>query len=81
MKTVRREHRLWAFDAERDVALVASIERHAASGAIGLGLVSGFGLRRHGALGSSVAHDVGPVLGGDAAILQDQGPRPTPAPN
>jgi adenine deaminase len=47
----------WAFDPERDVVLAASIERHAATGNIGLGLVSGFGLRRHGALGSSVAHD------------------------
>jgi adenine deaminase len=57
MKAVRRENGWWVYDTERDVALVASIERHAASGAIGLGLVSGFGLRRHGALGSSVAHD------------------------
>jgi adenine deaminase len=57
MQTVRCEKGLWAFDAERDVALVASIERHAATGNIGLGLVSGFGLRRHGALASSVAHD------------------------
>ena len=56
-KAVRRENGWWAFDPECDVAVVASLERHAASGAIGLGLVSGFGLRRHGALGSSVAHD------------------------
>lgn len=47
----------WAFDPERDVVLIASIERHRASGLVGLGLVSGFGLRREGALGSSVAHD------------------------
>jgi adenine deaminase len=47
----------WAFDAERDVVLLASIERHRATGNVGLGLVRGFGLRRHGALGSSVAHD------------------------
>jgi adenine deaminase len=47
----------WVFDPERDVALVASIERHRATGQIGLGLVSGFGLRHGGALGSSVAHD------------------------
>jgi adenine deaminase len=53
-------HRLdgyWAFDPARDVLLIASIERHRATGQIGLGLVSGFGLRRPGALGSSVAHD------------------------
>jgi adenine deaminase len=47
----------WAFDPELDVALIASIERHRASGRIGLGLVAGLGLTRHGALGSSVAHD------------------------
>jgi adenine deaminase len=47
----------WAFDPERDVVLIASIERHRATGSIGLGLVQGFGLRRPGALGSSVAHD------------------------
>jgi adenine deaminase len=54
---VRIEAGVWTFDPERDVAVVASIERHRASGCMGLGLVSGFGLRRHGALGSSVAHD------------------------
>jgi adenine deaminase len=47
----------WVFDPEHDVALIASIERHRASGGVGLGLVSGFGFRRAGALGSSVAHD------------------------
>jgi adenine deaminase len=47
----------WAWSPERDVLLVASIERHRATGRIGLGLVSGFGLRKPGALGSSVAHD------------------------
>jgi adenine deaminase len=47
----------WLFDPGRDVVLLASIERHKATGRVGLGLVSGFGLRHHGALGSSVAHD------------------------
>ena len=47
----------WAFDPGRDVALIASIERHRASGRIGLGLVAGLGLARLGAIGSSVAHD------------------------
>jgi len=47
----------WAFDPDVDVVVIASIERHRASGSIGLGLVEGFGFRRHGALGSSVAHD------------------------
>jgi adenine deaminase len=47
----------WQFDPLRDVLLIASIERHRALGRVGLGLVSGFGLERPGALGSSVAHD------------------------
>jgi adenine deaminase len=47
----------WQFDPLRDVLLIASIERHRALGRVGLGLVSGFGLERAGALGSSVAHD------------------------
>jgi len=47
----------WTFDAQRDVALLACIERYKATGKVGLGLVSGFGFHRHGALGSSVAHD------------------------
>jgi adenine deaminase len=56
-RSVRRVAGQWAFDPERDVVLIASIERHRASGRIGLGLVSGFGLTHDGALGSSVAHD------------------------
>jgi adenine deaminase len=54
---VCRVNGAWAFDPERDVVLIASIERHRRLGCVGLGLVSGFGLRRSGALGSSVAHD------------------------
>src|SRR5262249_42097156 len=57
MRGVRRVDGHWAFDPERDVLLIASIERHRASGKIGLGLVSGFGLTHDGAIGSSVAHD------------------------
>jgi len=43
-------------DLERDILKLVVVERHKASGNIGLGLVKGFGLRR-GALASSVAHD------------------------
>ena len=43
-------------DIERDILKLVVVERHRASGNIGLGLVKGFGLRR-GALASSVAHD------------------------
>jgi adenine deaminase len=56
-RSVRRQSDHWAFDPERDVLLVACIERHRASGKIGLGLVSGFGFTHDGAMGSSVAHD------------------------
>jgi adenine deaminase len=42
--------------AERDLAKIAVVERHLATGRIGLGFVSGSGLER-GALASSVAHD------------------------
>lgn len=43
-------------DTERDILKLAVVERHKATGNIGLGLVKGFGLK-HGALASSVAHD------------------------
>jgi adenine deaminase len=56
-RSVRRVDGRWAFDPGRDVVLIASIERHRASGRIGLGLVSGLRLSQGGALGSSVAHD------------------------
>jgi len=43
-------------DPRRDILKIAVIERHTASGRVGLGFVRGFGLRS-GALASSVAHD------------------------
>ncbi len=43
-------------DTERDILKMAVIERHLASGRIGLGLVRGLGLK-WGAIASSVAHD------------------------
>ena len=43
-------------DIERDILKLAVVERHMASGNVGIGLVKGFGLKR-GALASSVAHD------------------------
>jgi len=42
--------------AERDLAKIAVVERHLATGRVGLGFVSGSGLQR-GALASTVAHD------------------------
>jgi adenine deaminase len=43
-------------DPERDVAKIAVVERHHATGRVGKGLVRGFGLRT-GAFASTVAHD------------------------
>jgi adenine deaminase len=43
-------------DTERDILKLVVVERHKATGNIGLGFVKGFGLKK-GALGSSIAHD------------------------
>jgi adenine deaminase len=43
-------------DLERDILKLVVVERHRATGNIGVGLVRGFGLKR-GALASSIAHD------------------------
>lgn len=43
-------------DVENDILKLAVLERHHATGNIGLGLVKGFGLKR-GALASTVSHD------------------------
>ena len=43
-------------DIEKDILKIAVVERHMATGNIGVGLISGFGLKK-GALASSIAHD------------------------
>jgi len=48
---------VWKFDPSEDIAMVACIERHHATGRVGVGLVRGFDFSTHGAIGSSVAHD------------------------
>lgn len=53
---VKAEDGLVVADTKRDLLKLAVIERHEASGNVGLGLVKGFGLKK-GALASSVAHD------------------------
>ncbi len=53
--SVREDGEVMA-DSMRDLLKIAVIERHRATGNIGLGFVRGFGLK-NGALGSSVAHD------------------------
>ncbi|HEX4208490.1 MAG TPA: adenine deaminase [Ktedonobacteraceae bacterium] len=59
-------------DPARDLLKLAVIERHHASGRVGLGLVKGFGLRQ-GAIASSVAHDAHNLIiagANDADMLQ-----------
>ncbi len=48
-------------DIGRDILKLVVVERHQASGNIGLGLVAGFGLKR-GAVASSIAHDAHNVV-------------------
>jgi len=43
-------------DPDRDLLKLVVVERHRATGRVGVGLVRGFGLKR-GAIGSSIAHD------------------------
>jgi adenine deaminase len=50
-----------AADPRRDLAKVAVVERHRRTGRIGVGFVTGFGLRR-GALASTHAHDAHNVV-------------------
>src|SRR5215213_2795267 len=50
-----------AADPARDLAKIAVIERHLASGRIGLGFVKGFGLQR-GAFASTFSHDAHNVI-------------------
>lgn len=53
---VKSENGRVVSDIEADILKLTVVERHKASGRIGLGLVRGFGLKR-GALASSIAHD------------------------
>jgi adenine deaminase len=53
---VKRENGLAVADVKRDILKLAVIERHHATGNVGLGFVKGIGLQR-GALASTVAHD------------------------
>ena len=48
-------------DIERDILKLVVVERHQASGNVGVGFVRGFGLKR-GALASTVAHDAHNVV-------------------
>src|SRR4029077_21110049 len=48
-------------DVECDILKLVVVERHRATGNVGVGFVRGFGLKR-GALGSTVAHDAHNVV-------------------
>jgi adenine deaminase len=48
-------------DVDRDILKLVVVERHRATGNVGVGFVHGFGLTR-GALGSTVAHDAHNVI-------------------
>lgn len=45
----------------RDIAKIAVVERHKATGNVGLGFIKGFGIQR-GAIASSVAHDAHNII-------------------
>ncbi|UCC66725.1 MAG: adenine deaminase, partial [Deltaproteobacteria bacterium] len=53
---LKTEEGLVVADPTRDILKIAVVERHKATGNVGLGFVKGFGLR-DGAIASSVAHD------------------------
>lgn len=44
-------------DVEQDILKIALVERHQSSGRVVVGLVQGFGLQGHCAIGTTVAHD------------------------
>lgn len=48
-------------DIERDLLKIACVERHHATGRVGLALIRGFGLQR-GAIATSIAHDAHNIL-------------------
>jgi adenine deaminase len=56
VEEVRVEDGIAVADPDRDVLRLSVIERHRATGNVGMGFVRGFGLRR-GAMASSVAND------------------------
>lgn len=56
LETIKTQNDLAVSDVENDILKIAVIERHKATGNIGLGFVKGFGLKS-GAIASTVAHD------------------------
>ncbi len=60
--TVRARDGRVAADPDRDIAKLVCLERHGSNGNVGVGLVTGFGLRR-GAIAGTVAHDHHNIMG------------------
>ena len=62
IKTVKTdENGMAVSDPDRDLLKIAVVERHKNTGNVGMGFVSGFGLKT-GALASSVAHDAHNII-------------------
>jgi len=59
--TVKAKKKIVVADTDNDILKLVVIERHKASGNLGVGLVKGFGLKR-GALASSLAHDAHNII-------------------
>ena len=71
IETVTVADGCFAFDPSRDILKMAVVERHHASGNVGLALVKGFGLKG-GAIASTVGHDSHNIIvigDSDAAIM------------
>ena len=71
LQKVKSDQGIIISDIERDILKLVVVERHKASGNIGVGLVKGFGLKK-GALASSIAHDSHNIIAvgtNDADIL------------
>jgi adenine deaminase len=61
VETARVEDGLICSDVKRDILKLVVVERHRATGNVGVGFVRGFNLKK-GALGSTVAHDAHNVV-------------------
>src|SRR5258706_3975039 len=61
IETPRTENGLVVSDVDRDILKLVVVERHRATGNVGVGFVRGFKLKA-GALGSTVAHDAHNVV-------------------
>ncbi|OIP26723.1 MAG: adenine deaminase [Chloroflexi bacterium CG_4_10_14_0_8_um_filter_46_9] len=71
LEKVKIEQGVVAPDIENDILKLVVVERHKASGNVGVGLVKGFGMK-NGALASSIAHDSHNIIAvgtNDADIL------------